>query len=206
VTLGFLLGALKEYFHHHPRAALGKVGGIAFAWGIAGYGLQVLHTKGLAPPLSPILGASIAGLVLGVVLLVVGEGALGILGLIDIISHILSYTRLVGILLASVILAVVIIDIALLLDQVVGAVAGPIVGFVLAAIVIVGGQAFNVILGVFEPGIQGARLIFVEHFSKYYSGNGRPFRPFGAARTHTISSVSEDGTAPVAPIVRGPPA
>jgi len=73
-----------------------------------------------------------------------------------------------------------------------------------AVVVVVGGQAFNVILGVFEPGIQGARLIFVEHFSKYYSGNGRPFRPFGAARTHTISSVSEDGTMPVGPILRGP--
>ena len=48
------------------------------------------------------------------------------------------------------------------------------------------GQSFNVILGVFEPGIQGARLIFVEYFSKFYSGNGKPFRPFGAERTHTL--------------------
>ena len=200
VTLGFALGALKEYFHHHSRAAIGKVGGIAFAWGIAGYGLSVIHYHSISPPFLPVVDLSFVGLAAGVVLLVIGEGVLGILGLIDIVSHILSYTRLVGILLASVVLAVVINDIAVLVWHGLG----PIVGILLAAVVIVGGQAFNVIIGVFEPGIQGARLIFVEHFSKYYTGNGRPFRPFGAARTHTVSSVTPDGTGLSGPILQDP--
>ncbi len=200
VTLGFLLGALKEYFHHKPRHALGKVGGIAFAWGIAGFGLSVIHYHTISPPLTAVVLGSFVGLGLGVVLLVVGEGPFGFLSLIDIVSHILSYTRLVGILLASVVLAVVINDIAVLVFHGI-----PFVGILLAAVVIVGGQAFNVILGVFEPGIQGARLIFVEHFSKYFSGNGRPFRPFGATRTHTLSSLNADGTAPAGPFVQGPP-
>jgi len=199
VSLGFGLGALKEYFHHHPRGAIGKVGGIAFAWGIAWFGLGVIQYHQIPPPFTVVTDLSIVGLVLGLVMLIVGEGPFGILSLIDIVSHVLSYTRLVGILLASVVLAVVINDIANLAWHGV-----PIVGLLIAVVVVVGGQAFNVILGVFEPGIQGARLIFVEHFSKYYSGNGRPFRPFGAARTLTISSVSEDGTMPVGPILRGP--
>lgn len=200
VTLGFALGALKESFHHHRRGALGKVGGIAFAWGIAWFGLGVIEYHTIPPPFNAVTDLSIVGLVLGLALLVVGEGPFGILSLIDIVSHILSYTRLVGILLASVVLAVVINDIAHLAWYGV-----PVAGIVLAAIIIVIGQAFNVILGVFEPGIQGARLIFVEHFSKYYSGNGRPFRPFGAARTHTVSSLNPDGTSLTAgPILRGP--
>jgi V/A-type H+/Na+-transporting ATPase subunit I len=201
VTLGFLLGALKEYFHHHFRGAVGKVGGIAFAWGIAGFGLQVIHLHEISLPFTPIVLASYAGLGLGVVMLVIGEGGLGILSLIDIISHILSYTRLVGILLASVVLAIVINDIAVLAWH---GPLGPVVGLLIAAIVVLGGQSFNVILGVFEPGIQGARLIFVEHFSKYFSGNGRPFRPFGAARTHTVSSIGADGQAARGPILQGP--
>jgi V/A-type H+/Na+-transporting ATPase subunit I len=209
VTVGFLLGALKENFHHRPRHALGKVGGIAFAWGIAGYGLDVIHSHAIVPPLSTVFVLSLVGLALGVALIFASEGVFGALGLIDIISHILSYTRLVGILLASVVLAVVINTIAVLAFHSMGAILGPVagaaVGVLLAAIVLVGGQAFNVILGVFEPGIQGARLIFVEHFSKYYTGNGRPFRPFGAPRTHTLSSITEDGTGLAAgPIVRGP--
>ncbi|EQD31024.1 V-type ATP synthase subunit I, partial [mine drainage metagenome] len=50
------------------------------------------------------------------------------------------------------------------------------------------GQTFNTILGVFEPGIQGARLIFVEHFSKYYHGNGRGFTPLRSNRQYTEPS------------------
>lgn len=120
------------------------------------------------------------------------------MGLIEVVSHILSFTRLVGILLASVILALVINTIGG------GLVAGgSIVGLIAGLVILVIGQSFNVILGVFEPGIQGARLIFVEYFSKFYSGNGRPFRPFGQPRHHTVSPVvAEGGTA--TPFVRGP--
>ncbi len=199
VTFGFLLGALKEQFHHHRRGVVGKVGGILFAWGIAGYGLQVIHAHTILPH-TPIVYAALGGLVAGALAILVGEGAQNaMMGIIEIVSHILSYTRLVGILLASVVLALVINDI--------GTLAyghfGPALGILLAAIVIVGGQSFNVILGVFEPGIQGARLIFVEYFSKFYTGNGKRFQPFGAVRRHTVPSVSADGV-PAAPFVRGP--
>ena len=203
VTLGFLLGALKEYFHHHPRGAVGKVGGIAFAWGIAGFGLQVIHLHEISLPLTPVVLLSYVGLAAGVLMLVLGEGALGILSLIDIVSHILSYTRLVGILLASVVLAIVINDIAVLAWH---GPLGPVVGLLVAGLVVFVGQSFNVILGVFEPGIQGARLIFVEHFSKYFSGNGKPFRPFGAARTYTVSSIGPDDQVARGPILQGPAA
>ncbi len=124
-----------------------------------------------------------------------GEGLqMGMMGLIEVVSHILSYTRLVGILLASVILALVINTIAGGLFH-----GGTIVGIIAALVILVIGQSFNVILGVFEPGIQGARLIFVEYFSKFYSGNGRLFRPFGQPRTHTVSSLGSDGAILQAP-------
>ncbi len=201
VTFGFLLGLLKEQFHHHRRGVVGKAGGILFAWGIAGYGLQVLHAHAIFPH-TWVVYASLAGLVAGALAIFVGEGAQNaMMGIIEIVSHILSYTRLVGILLASVVLALVINDIGTL----VYGVAGPILGLLIAAVIIVGGQSFNVILGVFEPGIQGARLIFVEYFSKFYTGNGKRFQPFGAPRSHTIPSVSPDGVpvAPLTPLVGG---
>jgi V/A-type H+/Na+-transporting ATPase subunit I len=124
----------------------------------------------------------------------------GAMSIIEVISHILSYTRLVGILLASIILALVINTIG---GGLVG--GGAVVGIVGGLVIIVVGQSFNVILGVFEPGIQGARLIFVEYFSKFYHGNGKPFRPFGGRRTHTEPTVTADGLAP-APILQSPPA
>jgi V/A-type H+/Na+-transporting ATPase subunit I len=206
VTLGFLFGLLKEYFHHHVRGAVGKLGGIFFAWGIAFFGLSVIHPKTLGALTSagvsfasPLFDTYLALLVVGLGLLLGGEGIMtGMMSFIEVVSHILSYTRLVGILLASIILAVVINSIGGGLI-----VGGTIVGIIAGAVIILIGQSFNVILGVFEPGIQGARLIFVEYFSKFYTGNGKAFRPFGAPRTHTVSSIGSDGLA-TGPILQGP--
>ncbi len=207
VTLGFLFGLLKEHFHHHRRGEVGKFGGILFAWGLAFFGLCVLGAKSLGPLTArgasfanPTFSVAIATLVVGLGLMIGGEGIQnGMMLLIEVLSHVLSYTRLVGILLASVVLALVINDISGGLFA-----GGAVVGIAIGLVIVVIGQSFNVILGVFEPGIQGARLIFVEYFSKFYTGNGRPFHPFGGARTHTASSVTADGLAPSA-IVRSPP-
>lgn len=202
VTLGFAMGALKEYFHHRYAAAIGKVGGIVFTWAIALVGLYVIHTGSFSGTLFYLyVGIAVAG----IVLMLIGEKFYALMGLIEVVSHILSYTRLVGILLASVILAGVINYIGTHLQH---HLTGDLflVGIVLMVVIIALGQAFNVILGVFEPGIQGARLLFVEYFSKFYSGNGRPFRPFGAERTHTLPPAppAAVGTSPGdGPIVRG---
>jgi V/A-type H+-transporting ATPase subunit I len=59
----------------------------------------------------------------------------------------------------------------------------------IGVLILVVGQGFNLVLGVFEPGIQGARLIFVEYFSKFYTGNGREFRPLRSARKHTAPAI-----------------
>jgi len=196
VTLGFLFGALKEYLHHHRRGVVANVGGILFAWGVAFFGLAVIH-HATSVSSDPLLVLRYTFLGVGLAMLLGGEGLqMGMMGLIEVVSHILSYTRLVGILLASVILAFVINTIATGLIT-----GGTIVGIVAALVILVVGQSFNVILGVFEPGIQGARLIFVEYFSKFYSGNGKQFRPFGAPRTHTLSSLDKNGAILQAPKV-----
>ena len=199
VVLGFFMGALKEYFHHHPRGVVAKSGGILFAVGVAFFGLAVIH-RATSVSADPIIVVWYVCLGVGLAMLLFGEGLqMGMMGLIEVVSHILSYTRLVGILLASAILALVINTIGggLVLG-------GTVVGVVAGLVIIIIGQSFNVIIGVFEPGIQGARLIFVEYFSKFYTGNGKVFRPFGAPRTHTISSLEGEGALPAGPIVRIP--
>ncbi len=199
VVLGFAFGALKEYFHHRRRGVLGKFGGILFAFGVAFFGLAVIHRQYSLS--NPLFDLYLVLLAVGLGLLVFGEGIqMGMMGLIEVVSHILSYTRLVGILLASVILALVINTIGSGLVY-----GGAVVGVIAGIVILLVGQTFNVILGVFEPGIQGARLIFVEYFSKFYSGNGRAFRPFGAPRTHTLSSIGPDGRVVAEPFVQGPP-
>jgi V/A-type H+/Na+-transporting ATPase subunit I len=92
----------------------------------------------------------------------------------------------VGILLASVILADVIdfIFIKTLHHTILYVILGITIFFV--------GHIFNIVLGVFEPGIQGARLIYVEFFSKFYHGNGRPFKPFGIRRRFTYDQYNTE--------------
>ncbi len=193
VVLGFLLGALKAYFHHQPKHVMAKVGGILAALGLAGIGLALLRSQLTSAYLDVLLpeGASLG---IGVVLMFVGEGAMGLgLGFIEVLSHVLSYTRLVGILLASVILALVVNSIVwgngtstgLLHASAVGAGIVVIIGGIVLLVVV---QTFNLVLGVFEPSIQGMRLMFVEYFSKFYEGGGKPFQPFGGRRTHTESA------------------
>lgn len=202
VTFGFGLGALKEYFHHHRGGVIAKTGGIVFAWSIALFGLglirhqPVLPTGGISPASwlsgDPLYVGVLLGLIVGLLMLIGGEGfQQGLLGLIEIVSHILSYTRLVGILLASVVLTLVAFDLASILRPMWGG-AGIVVGIFIVLMI----EVFNIVLGVFEPGIQGARLIFVENFSKYFSGNGKPFRPLGSARQHTVAPPSPAPPAP----------
>ena len=187
LVYGFALGGLKEYFHHHYRGALGKLGGILFALGVAFVGLAMLRGHTLAAIGPAQFGANVLllpaylGIVGGLALLLVGEGGQGLMAVMEIVSHVLSYTRVVGILLASIILASLVdMGATYFVGQ------GP-AGVIGAIAVLIFGQGFNLVLAVFEPGIQGARLIFVEHFSKFYSGNGRAFRPFGTDRRHTVA-------------------
>jgi V/A-type H+-transporting ATPase subunit I len=187
VVFGFALGALKEYFHHRYRHMLAKVGGIAAVFGLSLLGLGLIHgTLGGVSSLS--LDGPLALLIAGALLFAVGEGLQqGIMGIIEVLSHVLSYTRLIGILLASVVLASVINTIAIGADGRSGLIfaGGGVLLLVGGIVILLAGQIFTLILGVFEPGIQGARLIFVEYFSKFYTGNGREFKPLKSSRTHT---------------------
>lgn len=203
VVLGFTLGVLKAYYQQHRKEMLARLAGIAIAFGLTFLGLQLVsktfqHLLGMLGVGSPATVVEIALLVLGVATILYSEGGQGLLALTEILSHILSYLRLVGILLSSVVVAILVNSVARGLFHT-GLAGSVVLGVVFGGLILIGGQLFNVVLAVFEPGIQGARLIFVEHFSKFYTGNGKPFRPFGSRRTHTLPVAIGSATTMVLP-------
>ncbi len=180
VEFGFILGALNKLAEGEKKHAIAKIGWVLAGLGFVLFGLNVLHRASLGMDnVSAILSYILLGC--GVVTIVACEGGRGIMELPSLISHMLSYTRLVGILLASVILASV-VDLVFLHSWNHSILLG-----VVGTVILIVGQLFNIVIALFEPGIQGARLIYVEFFSKFYEGNGREFKPFAVQRNRTLA-------------------
>lgn len=142
--------------------------------------------------ITPAFAAVVVGLVVAMSL----HGALGLimgpLELLGAVGNVLSYLRLAADGLASVYLANVANELA---------VAAPLLlGVVIAAFF----HALNLALAAFSPMIQSLRLHYVEFFTKFYVGGGRPFRPLGG-RAPLPLGTPPPPVAPMRPTAFPPP-
>ncbi len=176
VEFGYAIGVVNRLYVNDRKGAVGRVGWFLAAIGIVLVGLNVLH-KASMTDINAISGYLL--IPIGIALVLKSEGTEALMEIPSVVSHILSYMRLVGILLASVILAEVIDKIFL------ANVGASFLMALVGGVILIFGQLFNIVIAIFEGGIQGARLIYVEFFSKFFSGNGRQFRPFGISRKRT---------------------
>ncbi len=105
-----------------------------------------------------------------------GFGA--VYGLINLMSDILSYARLFGLMLSGMIIAQTFNDMGLSIMSSGG------VTYVLGGIVIVIGHVFNVAMNVLGAYIHDSRLQYIEFFGKFYTGEGRKFTPLGSSMNY----------------------
>jgi V/A-type H+-transporting ATPase subunit I len=185
ILLGYMLGFVNEYRHHGLKTAiLHKVswifvllGGVAMVWYVFPFLLtQSIGAINMANPLFAVGGVFF---IAGILMVIIGEGPMGIVELPALMSNVLSYTRLLAVGLSSV-------GIALVINTIAGMMAGAgIIGMIGAAFVLVLGHGINVLLGIIAPGLHALRLHYVEFFTKFYQGGGKIYNPFGYKRKYT---------------------
>ena len=99
-------------------------------------------------------------------------GLYGLYGISGYLSDILSYSRLLALGLATSVIAMVVNTLCQT------ALGIPWVGWLVAALIFVGGHLFNLGISFLGGFVHSMRLQFVEFFSKFFQAGGKPFRPF----------------------------
>jgi len=200
ITLGRILGiinhARQDHGPHRTKAMLANLGWILVMWGILimiwSY-FSMPYMLDLTEPIHVIAGVS-ATTIAGAVMMVLGiifiawDSALEMVELPTILSHVLSFARLVGVGLSSVAIAMVVnfIAIGLIIEPqlehftIIGVIA-----IIVGVFVFIFGHLFNAILGLLGGGLQSLRLNYVEFFTKFYKGGGKKYNPFGMKRRFT---------------------
>jgi len=162
IFLGLIIGIVNEVTRKNKKHLAEKVGMLLVLSGlitIIFLALEMVPAWTLYPAIIMVIVA------LG--LIIYGAGALGPLEIMSAIGNILSYSRLMAIGLASVILAFV----ANKLGEEMEILA---VGILVAVLL----HALNIVLAMFSPSIHSVRLHLVEFFSKFYEGGGIVYKPF----------------------------
>ncbi|MBI4020638.1 MAG: V-type ATP synthase subunit I [Candidatus Aenigmarchaeota archaeon] len=169
VNLGFVFGFVNELRTHGLRKAILAKG----SWMLleaAGILLIVDFFFGMAF-IDRTIGFGVV--LLSVIMLFLGEGVIGLIEIPGLISSVLSYLRLAAVGLASASLAIVVNTMADDLFAAGGAFLA------IGVLVLVMGHAINIMIGLIDAFLQSLRLHYVEMFTKFYGGNGKPYNPFG---------------------------
>ncbi len=98
-------------------------------------------------------------------------GLYSLYGISSYVSDTLSYSRILALGLSTGVIGMVINNLTATAFRI------PVAGWVLAPILFVGGHLFNLGIGFLGGFVHSMRLQFVEFFTKFYKGGGRPFKP-----------------------------
>jgi V/A-type H+-transporting ATPase subunit I len=200
ITLGRVLGmvnhARQDHGDHRIKAVMANFGWICVMWGI----LMVIWSIVQMPympdftTLPEIMSGVNIAAVVGAVMLIAGiifiarDSGLELVELPTIISHVLSYARIVAVGLSSVAIAMVVnyIAIGMLIEpQLENITIVGVLFIVMGVAVFLIGHALNTALGILGGGLHSIRLHYVEFFTKFYKGGGRKYSPFGLNRRFT---------------------
>ena len=193
---GYLCKAVQEF--RRKNVVDGIFDGIMWAIFSIGVGLAIVGFLEEADlPILQIVGGAMAGgslafAALSGVFRAKGIGRITkpfgtVYGIINYASDILSYARLYGLMLSGAVIAQIISTNAG--DMITG---GNPVMIVVAIILLVVGNLFNLVMSLLGAYIHNARLQYVEFYGKFFEGEGELFRPLGGEHKY-ITLVRESG-------------
>jgi len=104
-------------------------------------------------------------------------GLLSLYGVTGQLSDILSYSRILALVLSSGVVAMV-------FNLLAGMVQGSVLGYIASVLIYVIGHVFNLAMGLLSAYVHASRLQYIEFFGKFYTGNGRPFVPMSVKAAH----------------------
>ena len=200
LAAGYVVKAVHDF--KNKRFLDGFIDGICWAIFLIGLAIfaysMIEGISEVAFSVAQTLGIVLLAIGLGVAVIFAGRnnkgfgkitGSFGSLyGVINILSDILSYARLYGLMLsgsqvASIFTNTIAVNMLFPL--------GPI-GIIFGIVVILIGNVFNLAMGVLGAYIHDSRLQYVEFFGKFYEGDGELFTPLGSTFAHVVYSCDEN--------------
>ncbi|MCX9084175.1 MAG: V-type ATP synthase subunit I [Candidatus Methanoperedens sp.] len=191
ILLGLILG-FRNYYEDHglKHAILAKgswmmilIGGVLLIAKL----MPAVTSKLPVPTGDPVFMVGAVLAIVGLILLIAGEGFISILEIPTILSNVLSYSRILAIGLSSAGIALVVNTLSMDLfirpdGELLG---GGIVLALVGVVILFIGHVINLLLGILGPGLHSLRLQYVEFFTKFYEGGGKKYVPFGYKRKYT---------------------
>lgn len=104
-------------------------------------------------------------------------GFTSLYGLVNHMSDVLSYSRLLALGLSTAIIAEV-------MNRLAGMVQGSIIGIIMSIFIYIIGHIFNIGMGLLSAYVHDSRLQYIEFFGKFYEGGGYEFRPLSVQLKH----------------------
>ncbi len=176
INMGLLIGAYNNITRGDVKEAIGA----QIVWFVLEAGIIIFAagyiTSGITS--GEIFGGPV--IVLSLIMMMYLNGAFAVMDITGFLGTVLSYARLLALCLSTGGIAMTVNILAGLSESMI-----PVIGFVLAPLIFIGGHVANCAFQSLGAFINSLRLHYVEYFSQFYIGGTSKFKAFRTKRRYT---------------------